>query len=81
MTEQDIYDKLNDIFQQVFDDDEIIVKSETVADDIEEWDSLMHITLVVSIEKEFSFKWQASEIEKLSNVGEMVSLILEKTNS
>ena len=78
MTEQEIYQKINDIFQQVFDDDEITVTPETVADDIDEWDSLMHITLLVSIEKEFAFKWKSSEIEKLANVGEMVVIIKEK---
>lgn len=75
---QGIYEKLNRVFQEVFDDDEIKITEGTTADDIEDWDSLMHITLVVAIEKEFSIRLNAAEVGKLKNVGEMLKLIEAK---
>ena len=53
MTREAIYEKLNEVFQDVFDDDSITVNAETTADDIEDWDSLEHINLVSAVEKEF----------------------------
>ena len=77
---QGIYEKLNRVFQEVFDDDEIKITEGTTADDIEDWDSLMHITLVVAIEKEFSIRLNAAEVGKLKNVGEMLKLIEAKVS-
>ena len=70
--------RLNSVFQDIFDDDDIEIVDETTSDDIEEWDSLMHITLVVSIEKEFGLKLNAAEVGALTNVGAMVDLLLER---
>ena len=61
-----------------FDDDSITVGPRTTADDIEDWDSLEHIALIVSMEKEFNLKFDLQEVNKLENVGEMVDLIISK---
>lgn len=67
--------ELEKIMQEVFDDDEIEITEEMTADDVEEWDSLSHISLIVAIEKKFSIKLNPAEIGKLENVGQMVDVI------
>lgn len=78
MTREYVYEKMNEIFRNVFDDDSIELDDETSADDIEDWDSLEQINLVVSIENEFEMMFDMNEIANLANVGEMVDLILSK---
>lgn len=78
MEKKEIYVKLNEIFRDVLDNDEIELQDSTTADDIEEWDSLGHIQLVVAIEKAFGLKFQSSEIISWKNVGEMVDAIESK---
>ena len=75
MNRETIYEKLNLIFRDVFDDDTIEVQDETTADDIEDWDSLEHINLVVAVEDVFHIKFNMGEVSKFKNVGEMVDLI------
>ena len=75
MTEDQIYDRLNPIFQSVFDDDELKVGPETTASDVEMWDSLNHIMLVAAIEKDLNVKFSAKEVGALKNVSEFVQLI------
>jgi acyl carrier protein len=70
-----IYEKLTLIFHDVFDDDSLAVVPELTAADVDEWDSLSHIRLVLSVERAFGLKFSASEIGGLKNVGEFVSLI------
>ncbi len=72
MTRQEINVKLNEIFREVFDDDSITVNDSTSAKDIEDWDSLAHLSLVGSIEKSFGFKFTLGEINSFKNVGEMM---------
>ena len=67
---------MNIIFCDVFDDDSIKIFDNMTSADIEEWDSLNHITLVVNIEKIFDLKLNLSEVVKLENIGEMIDLIL-----
>lgn len=74
----EVYDRLNEVFRDVFDDENIVVNENTTADDIEDWDSLEHINLVVAIENEFGIKFSMGETTSLKNVGEMVSLINQK---
>ncbi len=76
MTKETIYEKLNEVFQDVFDDDSITVNAQTTADDIEDWDSLEHINLVSAIEKEFGMKFTMAQVVGMKNVGEMVDVIL-----
>lgn len=78
MTREEVYGKLNEVFRDIFDDEDITVSDGTTADDIEDWDSLEHINLVVAVEKEFGIKFNMSEVNKMSNVGEMVDIILQR---
>lgn len=78
MTREEVFDRLSSVFRDVFDDDEITVCDDTTADDIEDWDSLEHINLVVAVEKEFGVKFNMGEVGRLKNVGGMVDLILSK---
>ena len=76
MTREAIYEKLNEVFQDVFDDDSITVNAETTADDIEDWDSLEHINLISAVEKTFGVKFTMAQVVGMKNVGEMVDVIL-----
>ena len=71
-------EKVQRIFREVFDDDTRVIEDSTNSSDIEDWDSLEHITLVVSMEKEFGLKFDLKEVNELANVGEMVDLIASK---
>lgn len=77
MTREEVFERLNKVFQDVFDDDTIEVHDETTADDIDEWDSFEHINLVVAVEDEFSFKIPMGKVVTMKNVGEMVDIILQ----
>ena len=77
MTREEIYKQLDEVFQDVFDDESIHVSDSTTADDIEDWDSLEHINLVVAIENKFGIKFNMSEVTSMKNVGEMVDIIME----
>lgn len=79
MTRNATIEKLEDIFQDIFDDEELKIRNETTAKDIEDWDSLAHINLVVAIEKEFEIKFGLGELPGLENVGDMIDLIHQKT--
>ena len=79
MSNDALYAKLTAIFHDVFDDEGIVVTPELTADDVDEWDSLSHIRLVVAIEKRFGLKFSAAEVGRLKNVGEFASLIASKT--
>ena len=75
MTGNEIFARLNEVFRDVFDDDSIVVKPATTADDIEDWDSLEHITLISAVEKEFGMKFKMGEISSMKTVGEMAHII------
>ena len=76
--EEKIYEELNEIFRDIFDDDSIELTPETNSDDIEDWDSLEHINLVVAIEKKFNIKFSMDEVTGMKNVGEMVQIIKDR---
>lgn len=75
MDRQIIFEKLNEIFRDVFDNESISVTDETTADDIEDWDSLTHISLLATIEDEFGIRFDMKDVIVLKNVGEMADLI------
>ena len=77
MNESQIYARLKEIFEDVF-DDEIAVTSELSAKDVEGWDSLAHIRLILTIEKWFNIKFSTSEIGKFEKVGDLVAVIRER---
>jgi len=74
----EIRDKLQNIFRDVFDDPSIILQDEMSAKDIEEWDSLTHIQLIVTTEQQFNIRFMTAEIAELKNVGEFLKLIKKK---
>ena len=74
---RDTYKKLTKVFREVFDDDSIELTPETTANDIEDWDSIEHINLIVGVEEEFGFKIPMGKVVTMKNVGEMVDIILE----
>ena len=70
--------EIQDIFRDVLENDEIIVTNKTCADDVEEWDSLNHIYLIVEIESHFNLKFTSSEIQEWKDVGDMIIAINNK---
>ncbi|MCD7800207.1 MAG: acyl carrier protein [Ruminococcus sp.] len=78
MTKQEVMQKLQDVFRDVFDDDTIHIDENTTANDIEEWDSLEHITLIGAVEKTFKMRFKMKEVSSMKDVGEMVEIILER---
>lgn len=78
MTRETVYEKLNGVFRDVFDDEEIEVHDSTTADDIEDWDSLEHINLIAAIEQEFGIKFSMGQVVTMKNVGEMVDIIVSR---
>lgn len=78
MTREEVYERLNAVFADVFDDEELTVNDATTAADVDGWDSLMHITLIDAVEEEFDISFDMKTIVKLKNVGEMVDVILEE---
>lgn len=75
MSREEIFETLNEIFQDVFDDESIVVTEETTADDIEDWDSLEHINLIAAVEMEFGIKFNMGQVVTMKNVGEMADII------
>jgi acyl carrier protein len=78
MTREEVYSKINEVFQNVFDNEDITVNDTTTSDDIEDWDSLEQINLVVAVEKKFNIKFNMREVNKFKNVGEMVDIIMTR---
>lgn len=77
MNRDEIYEKLTEVFGDVFDEEEIKISDGTTAADIAGWDSLTHITLLSSIEEEFGIKFTMKDVLEMKNVGDMVDLIGE----
>lgn len=78
MTPDEIKNKLTEIIRDVLDDENLILDRETSANDVEDWDSLAHISIIVAIEKEFKVKFDLYELKPLKNLGEMIDLIQAK---
>jgi acyl carrier protein len=78
MSEDALLPRLNEVFRSVFDDPELTVSPATTAKDVPGWDSIVHITLVIEIERQFNVKFRMAEIEKLRNVGDLVSILAAK---
>jgi acyl carrier protein len=71
----DVVNRLTRVFQDTFDNDSIVLADTTTANDIDEWDSLSHIMLVLAVEQEFGLRLGAAEVGKLANVGQMIKLL------
>ena len=76
----DILKRLEVIFRDIFDDENIVLTNETTANDIEDWDSLAQINLIVAIRREFKINFDLEEVSKYKNVGEIVKEIENKLN-
>ncbi len=81
MEKTQILERVQALFRDVLDNEEIVLTSTTVADDIEEWDSLTHIQIIVAIEKHFRIRFTSAEILSWKDVGEMIDCISKKDNS
>ena len=78
MTREEVYETLNGVFQDVFDDESIEVNDETTSEDVDGWDSLEHINLIAAVEQEFGVKFNMGQVVSMKNVGEMVDIILSQ---
>lgn len=78
MNREEVLEKVAEVIRDVFDDEDIVVTDSTVANDVDGWDSLMHITLVGTIEDEFDIKFAMKDVVAMENVGHMVDLIMEQ---
>ena len=79
MTREDALNGVQDIFRDIFDKDAITIEGKTSSGDIEEWDSLNHISLISSIQKEFNVKFSLIELMSLKDVDSIINLIQEKS--
>lgn len=78
MNKNEIMERLNEVFRDVFDDKRLVVDEYTTADDIEDWDSLEHINLIAAVEQEFKMKFKMKEVSGMKNVGEMAEIVRER---
>jgi hypothetical protein len=78
MNRTEILEKLNEVFHDVFDNNDIVVTEQTNANDIEEWDSLIHITLISAVEDEFDVSFDMKTVVSMKNVGDMINAIEEQ---
>ena len=81
MTREEVFEKLNTVFRDNFDDDGSNLTDSTSSADIEDWDSLEQINLVVAIQDAFGIKFNIEEVNAMKNVGEMADAILAKTGA
>jgi len=80
MPESELYEKLTVVFRDVFDDVDLTPTPEMTADDVEEWDSLSHIRLMLSVEKAFGVRFSTVELGGLKKVGDLAALVETKLN-
>ena len=78
---EEIREQVQDVFREVFDDPTLILNDRMTADDVDGWDSLAHVRLLLTIERKFQIKFSAPEVGGLRSVGDLVSLVAHKTNA
>jgi acyl carrier protein len=78
MDKAEILRGLTEICREVLDDDSLVLTPDTSADDVENWDSMSHISIIVAAEQKFGVKFRTAEVEELKSVGDFVDLIEEK---
>lgn len=76
----ELYDRLTEVFHDVFDDADIVLSPQLTADDVDGWDSLTHIRLVLSVQKEFGVTFSSGDVTQMKNVGDLADLIAKKLN-
>jgi len=80
MNREEVFTKLNEVFQDVFDDETICLTDESKASDIQDWDSLEFVNIIVAVMQTFNIKFSIEDLRKLKNIGQMVDLILQRLN-
>jgi acyl carrier protein len=78
MNRTDVFNKVQEVFREVLEDEELIIKEDYNSEDIDDWDSLTHIMLVVEIEKTFNMRFLSSEISNWKDIGAMITAIENK---
>jgi acyl carrier protein len=73
-----IVERMQVVFRDVFDDDELVLRNDMTAAEVENWDSLTHINLIVGIEREFKVKFTTAEVGALNNAGDLTALVQKK---
>lgn len=81
MSREEVYEQLTRVFRDVFDNENITINDNTTADDIDEWDSMEYINLIIAVEEKFSIKFTMEQVNGMKNVGEMVGLIIETSKA
>jgi len=76
----DILSKMQDIIRDIFDDESIVLTTDTTAADIEDWDSVTNMIIIEEVEKTFSIRFTTSELMSIKNIGEYVDCITKKIN-
>ncbi len=80
MNNEEITAKVQEIFRNVFQVPELIVRPDMTANDVDKWDSLTHLTMIAKVEEVFGFRFKLKEMVKMKNVGDMLTIINEKMN-
>jgi acyl carrier protein len=75
MTHDEIHKRLTAVFRDTFDDPSLEIADATTADDISDWDSITHITLITAVEEEFKVSFSTKDVKSLANVGDFIRLI------
>ena len=78
MRYEEVMEKVTEIAREIFEDEELVLSAETVAADVDGWDSLTHLALMNEIENEFEIKFQMKEVQGIKNVGELIRVIVER---
>lgn len=81
MEYEEMFSRVEGVFRDIFDDEQLAITRETVADDLEDWDSLNHINLVTALESEFAIRFALGELQGLKNVGDMLDLVQQKISA
>ena len=80
MNREEVKKRLEKIYQEVFDDESIMLEENMTSDDIEQWDSITNLRLIMQIEKTFGIKFTTAEMKNMKNVGILINLVFDKTN-
>ena len=79
MARDEVFKRLSAVFAEVFDDDELVLSETTTAADVDGWDSLTHIRMILAVEQKFKVRFSAAQVAQLANVGDLLALIASKT--
>jgi acyl carrier protein len=78
MEKTEIVNQLTPVFRRVFNNNSLVITDELSALDVENWDSLSHMLLIAEVEKQFAIKFKLKDLNKMSNVGDMITIIASK---